>query len=50
VIYYHFAADHQIWLMKLYGKNEAADLTSGEKKALKAASESKARETAKRKR
>jgi len=52
VIYYHFAADHQIWLMTLYGKNEAADLTPGQKKALKAAieSESKARETAKRKR
>jgi hypothetical protein len=52
VIYYHFAADHQIWLMTFYGKNEAADLTPGEKKALKAAieSESKARETAKRKR
>jgi hypothetical protein len=52
VIYYHFAEDHQIWLMTLYGKNEAADLTPGEKKALKAAieSESKARETAKRKR
>jgi hypothetical protein len=52
VIYYHFAADHQIWLMTLYGKNEAADLTPGEKKALKAAieSECKARETARRKR
>ena len=52
VIYYHFATDHQIWLMTLYGKNEAADLTPGEKKALKAAieSEGKARETAKRKR
>ena len=52
VIYYRLAADHQIWLMTLYGKNEAADLTPGEKKALKAAieSESKARETAKGKR
>jgi hypothetical protein len=52
VIYYHFAADHQIWLMTLYGKNEAADLTPGEKKALKAAieGECKARETARRKR
>ena len=51
VIYYHFAADHQIWLMTLYGKN-AADLTPGEKKALKAAieSECKAREGARRKR
>ncbi len=52
VIYYHFVADHQIWLMTLYGKNEAADLTPGEKKALKVAieSECKARETARRKR
>ena len=52
VIYYHFAADHQIWLMTLYGKNEAADLTTGEKKALKAAieAECKAREAARRKR
>lgn len=39
VIYYHFAADDQIWLMTLYGKDEAADLTPGEKKALKAAIE-----------
>jgi hypothetical protein len=39
-------------LRTLYGKNEAADLTPGEKEALKAAieSDSKARETAKRKR
>jgi hypothetical protein len=37
VIYYHFAAEHQIWLMTLYSKNEAADLTAGEKKVLKAA-------------
>ena len=52
VIYYHFAAEHQIWLMTLYSKNEAADLTSGEKKALKAAivAESEAREAARRKR
>jgi len=52
VIYYHFAAEHQIWLMTLYGKNEAADLTPGEKKALKAAieAERKAREAARRKR
>ena len=52
VIYYYFPADHQIWLMTLYGKDEAADLTPGEKKALKAAieSECKARDTARRKR
>ncbi len=52
VIYYHFAADHQIWLMMLYSKNEAADLTPEEKKALKTAieGEGKAREAARRKR
>lgn len=37
VIYFYFASEQQIWLMTLYGKNEAADLTSKEKKALKAA-------------
>jgi hypothetical protein len=52
VIYYHFAADHQIWLMTVYGKDEAADLTPQEKKALKAAieRECKAREAGGRKR
>ena len=52
VIYYHFAADCQIWLMTLYGKNKAADLTPGEKKALRVAieGECKAREAARRKR
>jgi hypothetical protein len=46
VIYYYFAAEHQIWLMTLYGKDEAADLTAKEKKALKGAieGERKARE------
>lgn len=37
IIYYYFAADQQIWLMMLYGKNEAADLSAAEKKALRAA-------------
>ncbi len=52
MIYYHFAADHQIWLMMLYSKNEAADLTPEEKKALKTAieGEGKEREAARRKR
>lgn len=40
VIYYHFARDEQIWLMTIYGKNEASDLTAKEKKALTAAIES----------
>ena len=39
IIYYHFASDDQIWLMTLYGKDEASDLTAQQKKALKAAIE-----------
>jgi len=39
VIYYYFSSVQQIWLMTLYDKNEAADLTPQEKKALKAAIE-----------
>jgi hypothetical protein len=37
IIYYHFAADRQIWLMSIYDKNEAVDLTPQQKKMLKAA-------------
>ena len=37
IIYYHFPSDWQIWLMTLYDKEEAADLTAKEKKALKVA-------------
>jgi hypothetical protein len=37
VIYYHFSSEEQIWLMTIYDKNEAADLSPREKKALKAA-------------
>ena len=39
IVYYHFKSDHQIWLMTLYDKDEASDLTAREKKALKAAIE-----------
>jgi hypothetical protein len=39
IIYYHFASDHRIWLMTVYDKDEASDLTAREKKALKAAIE-----------
>jgi hypothetical protein len=47
IIYYYFPTDQQIWLMTLYDKNEALDLTSTEKKALQAAiaAELKMRET-----
>jgi hypothetical protein len=39
IIYYHFPSDHQIWLMTLYSKDEASDLTAQQKKALKVAIE-----------
>lgn len=39
IIYYHFPSDRQIWLMTLYDKSEASDLTSREKKTLKTAIE-----------
>jgi hypothetical protein len=37
IIYYHFLTDRLIWFMTIYDKDEASDLTSAEKKALKAA-------------
>ena len=39
IIYYYFPSDHQIWLMTLYNKDEASDLTAQQKKALKVAIE-----------
>jgi hypothetical protein len=39
VIYYYLSADAQIWLMTLYDKDEMADLSAAEKRALKAALE-----------
>jgi hypothetical protein len=42
MVYYYFKSEQQIWLMILYDKDEAADLTAKEKKALKAAIESEA--------
>lgn len=39
IIYYYFLTDQQIWLMTLYGKDEAPNLTPDEKKALKNAIE-----------
>lgn len=39
VIYYYLLADSQIWLMTVYDKNEAADLSPDEKRALKTAVE-----------
>jgi hypothetical protein len=40
IVYYHFKSDSQIWLVTLYDKDEASDLTAKEKKALKASIES----------
>jgi len=39
IIYFHFKSDSQIWLMTIYDKDEASDLTAKEKNALKAAIE-----------
>lgn len=39
IIYYYFPAVQRIWLMTLYDKDEASDLTPKEKKALKSALE-----------
>lgn len=37
IIYYFLSKERQIWFFTLYDKDEAADLTSDEKKALKRA-------------
>jgi hypothetical protein len=37
IIDFYFESDQQVWMMTPYGKNEAADLTPSQKKALKAA-------------
>jgi hypothetical protein len=39
IIYYHFPSDRQIWLLTLYSKDEASDLTAQQRKALKLAIE-----------
>jgi hypothetical protein len=43
IIYYYFLSDQVIWLMTLYGKDEASDLTSNEMKALNRALEAELR-------
>ena len=48
IIYYHFKSDSQIWLVTLYDKNEASDLTVKEKKALKASIENELQARARR--
>jgi hypothetical protein len=39
VIYYCFLSDEEIWLLTLYDKNQAADLTKDEKQQLRRALE-----------
>ena len=48
VIYYCFEQDRQIWFLALYGKDEAADLTAREKRALKAAVDEEKRQRVRR--
>ena len=43
VIYYYFPGEQQIWLMTLYDKDEASDLTPKEKQGLKSAIETELR-------
>jgi mRNA-degrading endonuclease RelE of RelBE toxin-antitoxin system len=43
IIYYYFFAAQQIWLMTLYDKDEASDLSPRTKKALKSALENELR-------
>lgn len=35
ILYYCFLSDEEIWLLTLYDKNEAADLTRNEKDQIK---------------
>jgi hypothetical protein len=37
LFYYWFDSQNQIWLMTVYDKNEAVDLTAEQRKTLKAA-------------
>ena len=37
IVYFYFARDQEIWLMTLFDKDEASDLSPKEAKALKAA-------------
>jgi hypothetical protein len=48
VIYFHFKSDSQIWMVTLYDKSEASDLTAREKKGLKAAIENEVEMCARR--
>jgi mRNA-degrading endonuclease RelE of RelBE toxin-antitoxin system len=43
IIYFYFQAEEQIWLLTIYGKDEAEDLTAEQKRMLKAAIEEEKR-------
>jgi mRNA-degrading endonuclease RelE of RelBE toxin-antitoxin system len=47
IIYYHFSEDKQIWLLTIYDKDEAANLTASQKKLLQAAIDSEKQTRAK---
>jgi len=46
VIYYYLASDTQVWLITVYDKDEAADLSSAERRALKTAIDEELRQRA----
>jgi hypothetical protein len=48
VIYYYFEAEMQIWLLTVYDKDEAVDLTPGERRSLKEAMAEEKRQRAAR--
>ena len=48
VIYFWFDGQHRIWLMTVYDKNEAANLTLGQRKTLKAAIDAEKKSRARR--
>ncbi|MEX1127120.1 MAG: hypothetical protein WEB50_01000 [Vicinamibacterales bacterium] len=48
LIYYHFLADAQVWLITVYANDSMADLSPTEKRLLKAAIERETKERAKR--
>jgi hypothetical protein len=46
VIYYYLASDTQVWLITVYDKDEAADLSPAERRALKSAIDEERRQRA----
>ena len=46
VIYYYLASDTQVWLMAVYDKDEAADLSPAERRMLKTAIDEELRQRA----